>query len=255
MSSGKSASGSKDYYGHCGGILCCGQLDFIWGLMVNNVLVWPQAALWDSKINKAGTMVVWTDGNVWQTMVDTSVDPGSFPWTLIASPWTAGTYNSPTMVLYLGNLWQCATTSNVAPPAAPTIRGTGVQSKVITNGWEYVSTPQVWSALANFWDANSIVAWEGRLYKTPSGTKAEPPAAPWVLWKTDRGSSANPLKMTVPNMGDAYLYWGTDTQTLDTVNEQVLNRLGHPPYRNRAFVMLKNFLFGTQQLNPPTVEV
>src|SRR5579885_1626301 len=103
MSSGKSGGGSKDYYGHAAGIICQGQLDFIWGLMVNNNVVWPKVSLWDSKIYKKNLTVIYTDGNVYQASEKTNTDPPAFPWTLFAIPWLAGTYHSGDRRLYMGN--------------------------------------------------------------------------------------------------------------------------------------------------------
>jgi hypothetical protein len=256
---GKSGQSQNDYYGHCAGIVCQGQLDFIWGLMVQNTLEWPQAKIWDSQIWPSGKTFLYTDGNVWQTLAKTDQDPPNAPWALIATSWTAGTYAAGTLKFYNGYLWKAATGgTNLAPPSAPTLNSYGnADDSTITNGWLYVSTPPTWASQSGnkFWAANSVVAWEGRLYQTPSATKAQPPAAPWVLWKQDRSSSPNPLKMTIPNYGDAYLYWGTPDQTLDTANENILAPLGHPPYRNRAVIVLKNFLFGTMQVNPPDIVV
>src|SRR5690348_5973480 len=115
MAGGKSGGGSKDYYGHVAGRICQGQLDFIWGMMINNELVWPKAKLWDTKIYKKNTSLIFTDGNVYHASEKTSTDPNAFPWILLAIPWTAGTYAPGTRRLYLGNVWQVATTTSSAP--------------------------------------------------------------------------------------------------------------------------------------------
>lgn len=256
---GKSTASSKDYYGHCAGVVCQGQLDFFWGLLVNNNLVYPVATVWDAQTYAVGQCTLYSDGNVYQFegVPGETNDPPNYPWQLFASAWTAGTYAVGSYVVYLGNVWQVfGAPAVVAPPAtAPAVLPQNQPSfhhQTPVNNWIYISTPSVWVS-ANFWGANSIVAWDGRLYTTAVGTKAEPPNAPWTLWKIDRATSANPLKFTVPNMGDCYLYWGTANQTLDTVNEQILNSLGHPPYRNKAVIVIKNFLFGTMQTSPPDI--
>lgn len=259
MSSGKSGGNSKDYYGHCAGIVCQGRLDFIWGLFINNELAWPKAKKWDSQIYKQGTSVIYTDGNVYRASQRTEVDPPNFPWVLQAVPWVAGSYDEDDVVLHNGHLWESTVNANVAePPTDPpsAINGAILYGNIpVIDGWRYLSTPQEWNSGDNFWPANSIVAHNGRLYTTPSGTKAEPPASPWVLWKVDRASSGNPLKITVEDYGDAYLYWGTADQVLDGSDEAILAALGHPPYRHRAVLVLKNFFFGTMQASAPDVVV
>jgi hypothetical protein len=258
--SGKTSSGSNDFYGHIAGIPCVGQLDFLWGYMVNNELVWPKAKLWDTKIYKRHTAVIFTDGNVYQASQKTSTDPNAFPWTLLAIPWTAGTYHVGDTRLYSGFVWTAVATTSVAPPTSiPPEENNRLETQDQTpvNGWVYVCTPQTWvsGSGSNFWAANSLVAWKGRLYTTPTGTKAEPPNSPWVLWKVDRASSPNPLKITVEDRGEIFQYWGTPDQTLDTVDEAILAALGHPDYKDLPVTMLKSFLFGTSQTNPPDVVV
>ncbi len=150
---GKSgAQQSQNYFASIAGIICQGQLDFIWGLCLQDYLVWPSA-----------------------TVVNAN------------DPWPS-----------------------------------------------------------SVWPANSIIAWNGIVYETPSSTSVQPPGAPWVRFRvnsTDAGVT-NPYKITVPNFGDTYLYWGTATQNLDSVNEAFLTQYGHPPYRNRAVLACKDFLFG-----------
>ena len=249
MGGGKSgSSSSKDYYGHVAGIVCCGQLDSIYGVMINNDVVWPKAKLWDSQIYQAGQVYI-VSGNVYRAAAKTEVDPPSSPWALIATAWSAGTYVAGDQALYLGNLWQARVTTTATPPAAAPLNDNG------SGDWIFKGTPATFGGGIHHWPANAIVSWLGRLYTTPSQTNARPPASPWVKWKVDRATSANPLKFTVETYGDAYLYWGTSTQTLDTTNEKILNALGHPPYRNRAILMLKNFKFGTSTVTPPDVTV
>jgi len=264
MSSAKSSSGSEDYYGHIAGIISVGQLDFTWGFMVNNDLVWPKAKQWDSRIHQKNKYVIYTDGNVYKTPSATDVDPPGAPWALEAIPWVAGTTHTGEKKLYLDNVWQAIADTAVAPPAtAPdnisagwTQDKVGVQSSEVTNNWKYVCTPALWSAATHFWEALKIVSHNGRLWITSADTNAEPgTGAPWSLWKQDLAGGPNPFKFTVEDMGDVYIYYGTGTQTLDTVNEQILNALGHPPYRHRAVVMLKNFLFGSSVTNPPNVTI
>lgn len=254
------STGTRNYYGTCAGIVALGQLDFIWGLMVNNSVVWPaNVHPWNSKLYQQGAQVVWTDGNVYKALANTWVQPPNAPWTLYAVPYVAGAWAAGSVVIYGGNVWRTVAANAVAPPAIlPAAIASGVwfwsDYTDPTTHWTYVSTPHAYTGATN-WPANSIVSYEGRIYKTSADTRVQPPGAPWSLYRVDRATSPNPLKLTVPNYGDAYLYWGTPDQVLDVGNEGTLSALGHPPYRNRAVLVLKNFLFGPETTTPPDVKV
>lgn len=254
MGSGKSGSQSKDYYGNMAWELGVGPLDFTWGLQLDNDLVWPKVKLWDSKIWKKGTYLIFTDGNVYRASEKTNTDPNAFPWVQVATPWVAGTYHAGDKKLYLGNVWECESTTNIAPPAAPTTTQVEAQSDIVTNGWIYVCTPEVWSGIGSiFWDAGSITAWKGRLWTTAVHTATEPGevGSDWTLFRINRATSPNPLKFTVEDSGDWFLYWGTPDQVLDGVDETVLSSEGHPPYRNKIILVAKNVKFGTMKTTPP----
>lgn len=255
--SGGSSNQTYDYYGHCAGVICQGQLDFITGILINNNLAWPDAEDWNANIYQPSTQFIYTDGNVYQTPIETNINPNGAPWVLAATPWTAGTYHSGDQKLYLGNVWKAvATTSSVPPSTAPVVLPIGVQAPTVVNGWIFISTPFVFVGGGEFWPINSIVAYKGQIYITSADTNAEPPDAPWSLWRLTRADNpANPLKITVTNFGDCYLYWGTPDQVLDTVDEQLLSQLGFPPMRNKVVLMLKNFLFGQGQQSPPDIQV
>lgn len=259
MSSGKSSGGSKDFHGHCAGIVCQGKLDFIWGLLINNELVYPTAALWDSKIYQSGRQTLYTDGNVYKAGAKTDQVPPNFPWALYATAWASGGsgYSKNDLVVSSGFVFSSLINSNTAtPPVTATSDA----------NWLYVSTPDTWATISShhFWESGSIVAQNGRLYVTNADTNSQPPNSPWTLWKIDRSASPNPLKMTVTKNsrygtnagpGDWYLYWGTSDQVLDASGEAILTALGHPPYRNRAVIMGKDVLFGTMTATPPNVQV
>lgn len=253
----KSPGGSKNYYGHCAGIICQGQLDFISGLLINNELVYPNAAIWDSQIWHKNRIIIYTDGNAWQANIETDQPPPNFPWQIIAFAYAAGTYAAGVKVVSGNYVFQSLVNgNNTAPPGTP----------ISNTNWQYLYTPQQWSSLvtSHFWGAGSVVAWEGQVYSTPADTNAAPPNAPWAPYQILQSASPNPLKMTVPKNtrfgqnagpGDWYLYWGLPNQALDAVGEQVLNGLGHPPYRNCAVIVGKSVLFGTQTVNPPSVQI
>jgi|GEM_PF-3595852 len=255
--SGKSGDASKNYFGHCAGMLSQGPIDFFAGLLINNELVYPDALIWDSKIFKNKRTIIYTDGNAYQITVDTAQPPPGFPWTIIAFPYAAGSYAQNVQVVNAGMLFKSLHNANVAaPPGTPTS----------TADWSYLSTPDQWVTISgnHFWTAGSVVAWEGQVYQTPADTNAQPPGAPWVLFQILESASPNPLKMTVTKStrfgqnagpGDWYLYWGLPNQVLDVAGEQILNGLGHPPYRNCPVIVGKNIAFGTSTVNPPSVQV
>lgn len=108
---------------------------------------------------------------------------------------------------------------------------------------------------AKTWPGGSIVVYNGRLYETLFNTSAIPPAAPWVLFKRDRVATSNPFKITIPDLCEAFLYWGTPTQTLDAVDEHFLSARGHPPYRWRTVLALKKCLFGMETQTAPNLAV
>ncbi len=260
MSFGKQApGGTRTVYGTVAGIISLGPLDFVWGIMVNNVLAWPTISIWDSKSWQANQQVLYIDGNVYQTLESTTEDPPAAPWTLVASPWVAGTYPPGSVVIRGGYLWGTAGSNSLAPPASPsapgaTGTGRGLGGAVVVNGWALIGRPATWATSAEH-SAGDIVAWKGRVYRTPSNTTHEPPASPWVLWRQPRATVTNPYKLTIADGGDAYLYWGTDDQTLDVTGEATLAALDHPAYRYRAVLVLKDFQFGVETETPPDIQV
>ena len=70
----------------------------------------------------------------------------------------------------------------------------------------------------------------------------------------DRSGQPNPVQLTITGYGSAWLYWGTDTQTLDASGEINLAANGHPPYRRQAVLSLQKFLFGREKVSAPSVE-
>jgi hypothetical protein len=261
MSGGKTGSQSNDYYGHIAGVVCCGNLDFIGSFMLDNDVVWPKAKSWESQIHQKNKKVIYT-GNVYKTPAITDVDPPAAPWMLYAITWAAGTTLAGDKKLYLGNVWTAAVNTNTNPPAtapASILAGNtqpklGVQDDTVIGDWIYDCTPPAFSGATHFWAANSIVAHNNRLWINSADTNKEPGTDPvWTLWKKDLTGGPNPLKFTVEDHGDVYIYYGTGTQTLDTVDEQILNALGHPPYRHRTVVMLKNFLLGSSTTTAPNI--
>lgn len=127
------------------------------------------------------------------------------------------------------------------------IQGLLVDDKLV---WPVVSP---W--VAKTWLAGSIVAHGGKIWETPDGTSAEPPAGPWIRFIRRRADLPNPYKITVEGFGEAFVYWGTDDQVLDTVEENVLAPRGHPPYRHQAMIVVKRFLFGRERTSAPNLSL
>jgi hypothetical protein len=259
MNGKQQPNGTRTVYGTCAGMISLGPIDFVWGLMINNTLVWPSASIWSDN-TWAANKVLLVAGVAYQTPVSTTADPPASPWVTYATAWSAGTYALGAKVVRAGGVYQNLIASNAAAPPAsiPSLNlagtGYGLRPAQITNNWLYLGSPDTFAISAN-WPINSIVAWKGRLYTNSAATGAEPPASPWRLWYQPRSGFPNPLKITVGGYGDAYIYWGTDTQTLDTVNEKVLDSLNHPAYRSRAVLVIKDFLFGTETTAAPDITV
>ena len=112
-----------------------------------------------------------------------------------------------------------------------------------------------WATVTNgvTFAAGAIIAYDGRIWRAATGTTSAPPHPDWELFRVNRTDVGvgNPYKFTVEGWGDVYLYWGTDDQALDATNEKFLSDNGHPPYRHRAVLAFKDFLFGTERQSIP----
>jgi len=126
----------------------------------------------------------------------------------------------------------------------------------------------VWPT-ATAWNAGQVLLigdlrkWLGVVYQatqshTTSNVNKPPASTHWVrysLVRTVGPSASNPQPLTIDGYGAAYLYWGTDNQTLDSVGEAILAANGHPNYRRQCVLLLKAFLFGRERTSAPNVEV
>jgi hypothetical protein len=126
----------------------------------------------------------------------------------------------------------------------------------------------VWPT-ATAWNAGQVLLigdlrkWLGVVYQatqshTTSNVNKPPTSTHWVrysLVRTVGPSATNPYPLTVDGYGAAFLYWGTDNQTLDAVGEAILAANGHPNYRRQCVLLLKAFLFGRERTSAPNVEV
>lgn len=109
-------------------------------------------------------------------------------------------------------------------------------------------------ALYSVYMVDGVVYQATQAHTSSAGNKP-PNSTYWSRYRLDRVGSSNPLAISVEGYGTAYLYWGTTDQTLDTVNEKILNDNGHPPYRRQAVLVLKDFLFGRERNAAPNIEV
>lgn len=226
MGSSKTKQNTNDYYGDVAGVICQGQLDFIWGLLVNNNLAWPDVKQWDFNGNNGGKTYIWTDGNAYKASQRTGIDPPSFPWILKATAYSPGAYLKNAEVVFSGEIWKATVNTSQTIPAASIWKGSisyAIGDKVlayIANGvlgvwqaavanknsapnysttspnlnwtvvaldWLYESTPTTWADTA-FWDAGTVVAWLGQMWVTAKDTNTEPgiPGSDWTLWKVNR---------------------------------------------------------------------
>lgn len=98
--------------------------------------------------------------------------------------------------------------------------------------------------------------WESIWNHTSTTGNAPPDPAYWfehVIKRSDVGVG-NPLILPVFGYGTLILYWGTDTQTLDSVSEPTFYS-DHPAYRNQCFAILKDWLFGRERTSAPSIEI
>lgn len=84
------------------------------------------------------------------------------------------------------------------------------------------------------------------------------------IWRPNtpvaRASSANPYQFDIEGYGRCYFFWGTADQTLDSLPTVVKDNIPefmslHGNMRHMAFLLLVDFRFGVERLNPPNIEV
>lgn len=72
-----------------------------------------------------------------------------------------------------------------------------------------------------------------------------------VLWSGPVNRSGDSVNITIPARGVMTLYWGTSTQTINSI----LSPFGHPAYRNQVYAVFQQLLFGQDRTNAPTIEI
>lgn len=126
-------------------------------------------------------------------------------------------------------------------------------------GGVFIDNKLVWPKCdewtAGTYATNTLKRHKGRVWKATSSTASEPgtAGAAWTKFKVIL--STNPYKFTVEDYGECFFYRGTSNQTLDTVDEKILSDNGHHPYRYRAVLVLKDFLWGRERTSAPNVQV
>src|SRR5215831_13674751 len=148
MSGGKSGGGGQlhDYYASIAGETNCERLDFIWGVLRDDKIVWPETKEWKVKTWKANNYVSF-HGPIYHTAVETNVVPPNAPWTLTPS-WVAQMWPAGSIVSLNGRVYQTNINTSAAPPLSP---------------WFVVADPKPWSS--NGWGSGSIVVSGGRIYE------------------------------------------------------------------------------------------
>jgi len=237
---GKSSGGTKTYYGTVAGVVCAGPVDELCALIIDGSTVWPTQNHWNdgavelevTEVRRSGgTATLWFDVDhgcsKGDHMVVTGLPDASFDCAVA----TAITGTSSRMIQY----------ANAGPNVAQTAVASGLMSK------------------ARHYAVADLANYLGITYKATAAHYATPDTEPpngayWARYTVTRAGSANPYPFTVKDYGQAYFYWGTDDQVLDTAGEAILAGLGHPPYRRQAVVVLKDFKFGVERQEAPNLE-
>ncbi len=261
MSSGSSndASSVHDYFGSIAGLISCGPLDFISGVVVDDALVWPDAPEWPAsnryvhskKIQAGLTSFYLQTQEPHGLRVGDQAALWNFPLPeMNAAPATVSAVYDAWAVSFAlpisvaGDLTPYADgfISRVQPLAIGNLRriGTTVYQCILA----HAATPETRPPNTTHWK-------QFRLARTDFD-----PTHPLHLAEDPTTPATPPLvKLTLESHGELFLYWGTDTQTLDATLENILAPLGHPPYRGQAVAVLKNFFFGRERATPPNVQV
>lgn len=228
---------TEAYYGDIAGVICVGPIDEFVALLLNGAVIWPTRKYWANSLvqipvssfkrkNNVSTLELQnTHGlKVGQKVIIASMSNATFNGTFTL------TGCNDTKIRYTQVLGDVTIT--------PETSGTATQSVHYVIGDIVLDGFGVWKCNT---DHDSDL------------TNRPPDISFWDPQSTFRAIESNPFNFTVPGFGEAWLYWGTDTQTLDTVGEQIMSQTGHPPYRRQAFIVLRKFLFGAQPV-APTIE-
>lgn len=233
------------YYATIAGIPCLGPVDELVAVLFNSAIVWPTRMIWNDGVIDIPTARKRRVSNVatLQFVVAHGLRKGNkfIVSGLTDAPNPGDSFNeaSATTILDAGSLGIKYT--NAHGNLAWTDDVGGLVSKVV------------------HYDVNDLVRDRASIWKCILAHDALPNTRPpngtyWVRYIVDRGSNPNPFPFTINNIGQGYLYWGTDTQTLDAVGEKILALTGHPPYRNQVVLVIVNCLLGSRP-SAPNIEV
>jgi hypothetical protein len=254
---------AQDYFGTIAGILCCGPIDFISGVVADNALIWPNVLVWPAsrvyvhskRIGSNGTHVgiqcqdphglavgdhftTWNFDNADSRLnlqlgtVLTVNDAWGFEFATPSGVGSFGVFDFTEGFI-----------SRVAPFAINDLTRIGpVVYQCTTNHSASLANMPGTPGGAAYWQ-------QFRLSLSSNPTLEAEPGAP-------DGSSTYPVaQLTSESHGEIFIYQGTATQTLDTTLEKVLAQYGHPAYRDQVVVVLKNFFFGRESATAPNVSV
>ncbi len=254
-----STGSAQDYYGSIAGLVSCGPLDFIAGVVIDDSLVWPNAPEWPAGSVAVGTRKITpqTDQLAIQTADPHGCSAGDhvslsgLPQEEMNVPYglVLGANDAWGLQVSIPGLAPGATTdytegwvARVAPIVINDLRRTG--ALVYQAIQSHAATPDTAPPNPTYWRSF-------RLARTTTGV-----GNPLLLSENQAGVSGIPLiKLTVESGGELFVYWGTADQTLDTTQENILAPLGHPPYRDQVIVVLKDFFFGRERATPPNVQI
>jgi hypothetical protein len=126
-----------------------------------------------------------------------------------------------------------------------------------------VGWPKAKAWVAGTAAAGSIVFYQGRFYRTLTGTSAVPPASPWTPYSLTSASATADgyTTLTVEGLGTVRFYWGSPTQLADplltntaktTVDGAATGHV-HPPYRGVCYAVLDDCLLGRERAAAPNL--
>jgi hypothetical protein len=254
-SDGKGGGGSiKNYYGTIAGVICAGPVDELVALVMDGATIWPTNKHWADNIidltpvSYQRKLVVHFVG-----IVPVSIDQMAYVTFGIPHGLTSG--QKFVLTGMADASFNCAVPTTVASASTYTIvyKCAGPDTMLI-------ATNQGSLTKSVHYQVGDLVIYAGGIWRALVAhdgviANAPPNATYWASVSITRAGSANPYPFTVDGYGQAYFYWGTTDQTLDTVGEVILAAGGHPPYRRQAVIVLKNFLFGTERQAAPNIEV
>lgn len=243
---GKNGGGHKaqNYFGDLAGLIGLGPLTGISAIVVDDALVWPDAPEWPAGKSHFKSTQIARDGSGIGSI--TCNTPHGFK---------AGSLFSTQGFSVLNFNQEPGTVTAVPSRYEFKFAASGSSFSAVSYDAGYIF-PAVAMAVGDLRRIGAVV-YECTLAHNTTVTTRPPNATYWRryrLGRTDAGVT-NPFKITVPEKGEVYIYWGTADQALDTTHEQVLAALGHPPYRNQAVAVLRQFLFGRERATAPNLKV